>query len=196
MDLYQVLSKIAVPRPNHSDALADTALYIEKTLTAWRIPFTVQQFTLRPYQHLIIGITCLLLALVFLYCIYKKKPIAAACAVLAIPVLLILEFMYWKKNGVFLKFYHAEPELVKRLNAASIKASGKPIESAGNVTDDAIHFMAAGVPAVTVGNSGEDGLGLGGFHSTLDGMSRVDRNNLACMARFLRAYIQTYNEYE
>ena len=60
MDMYAVLEKIAVPRPNHSEAVDGTAVFIRDLLSSWDIPFTVQEFVLRPYQQLLVGYACFL----------------------------------------------------------------------------------------------------------------------------------------
>ena len=95
MDMMAVLERIAVPRPNHSEALDRTASYLKDMLTSWGIPFAVQEFTLRPYFMLFVGITILLLALGFVFAIYKKRPVAALILALAIPVVLVLEYEFF-----------------------------------------------------------------------------------------------------
>lgn len=92
MDMLAVLEKIAVPRPNHSDALESTALYLKELLTTWGIPFAAQEFPLRPYFTLFAGITILIIALAFAFAVYKKRPVAALILALAIPAILLLEF--------------------------------------------------------------------------------------------------------
>ncbi len=388
MELYKILAHIAVPRPNHSEALGKTAAYIREVLSSWGIPFTVQEFTLRPYEHLLVGAACVVLALAFFYFILRKKPLAALIAALAIPALLLVEFefstpvvsplvmkkgeniimnfnapgavrelvfaahydsktdffdhiqrakiyrwiphffalgvllslwvflakkytvlnnpgarrifsifpalfvvywmlvglafggfiflsdlspgaiddggsvaslmelareiksgkvkteksnitilltageevglqgagqyvksfinngrtakglpvslvnlelagqngnmIYWRGDGVFLKFHKADSGLIERLNGVWKRISGKNMDIGGNITDDALMFMTAGVPSITVGNSGVPGLGEGGFHSTLDNMGRLNIRNLDLMIRLLEKYIESY----
>jgi acetylornithine deacetylase/succinyl-diaminopimelate desuccinylase-like protein len=389
MDLVEIMSHLSIPRPNHSQALTETATYIKTTLTDWGIPFVVQQFPLRPYMQLILGISVLLLAVLLFVLILKKKPVAALIVALAIPLLLVVEFelfipvvtgivkktaenivvtytvpnparelifaahydsktdfwdhvqrakiyrfiplafalglllalftfftkryaalkkkgvtavtlvlagalvvfwglvflgfggyifipsdrqsfgavddgtsvaalmvlakdihdgkvslgnsnvtiiftsgeevtlqgahwyikerfagdkkptlpttlvnlelfgqngpmVYWKKDGIFLKYYTADPDLVARLGAAWMNVSGTEMESRESITDDAQRFMAAGIPAITIGNAGTPGLGEGGFHSTNDNFSRVNMDNLTLMIRALEFYIGTY----
>ena len=62
MDMMAVPERIAVPRPNHSETLESTAVYLKELLTSWGVPFSVQEFPLRPYMMLIVAITILLLA--------------------------------------------------------------------------------------------------------------------------------------
>ena len=61
------------------------------------------------------------------------------------------------------------------------------------ITDDAQRFMTAGIPAITIGNSGEPGLGEAGFHSTADNPGRVNIANLKLMIRVLERYIEGYS---
>ena len=92
MDLVEIMSHLSIPRPNHSEALGETATFIKTTLTDWGVPFVVQQFPLRPYMQLILGISVLVLAILLFVLILKKKPVAALVVALAIPLLLIVEF--------------------------------------------------------------------------------------------------------
>jgi hypothetical protein len=389
MDLVEIVSHLSIPRPDHSPALEETAAYIKTTLTDWGIPFVVQEFTLRPYMQLILGIALLALAALLLVLVIRKRPVAALIVALAIPLLLLLEFeffvpvvtgivkktgqnivvtytvanparelifaahydsktdfwdhiqrariyrfiplaivlglavaiftfftrryaplkkkggtiaagitagllvvywglvflgfggyifipadrqsfgtvddgtsvaallalakdirdgkvslgnsnvtivftageevtlqgahwyvkerfggswqpdlpttlvnlelvgqngpmVYWKRDGVFLKYYDADPELVDRLGAAWMRVSETSIEPRESITDDSQRFMAVGIPAITVGNAGTPGLGEGGFHSTKDNFSRVNMDNLALMIHALELYIEGY----
>lgn len=389
MDLIEIMSHLSIPRPNHSEALGETATFIKTTLTDWGVPFVVQQFPLRPYMQLILGISVLVLAILLLVLILKKKPVAALVVALAIPLLLIVEFelfipvvtgivkgtgenivvsytvpnparelifaahydsktdfwdhiqrariyrfiplafvlglllalftfftkryaalkkkavtavtfvlagalvvfwglvflgfggyifipsdrqsfgavdngtsvaalmalakdiqdgklslgnsnvtiiftageevtlqgahwyvrerfgkgekpalptslvnlelfaqngpmIYWKKDGIFLKYFDADPDLIARLGGVWMRVSGTTIEPREKITDDAQRFMAAGIPAITIGNAGIPGLGEGGFHSTKDNFSRVNIENLTLMIRALELYIETY----
>jgi len=95
MDMMAVLERIAVPRPNHSEALDRTASYLKDILTSWGIPFTVQEFPLQQYFMLLVGITILLLALGFAFAVYKKLPVVTLILALAIPVVLMLEYEFF-----------------------------------------------------------------------------------------------------
>jgi hypothetical protein len=95
MDMYAVLEKIAVPRPNHSEAVDGTAAFIRDLLSSWDIPFTVQEFVLRPYQQLLVGYACFLLSLLILFFVIKRKPLPIIIAAVAIPVLLFMEFEFF-----------------------------------------------------------------------------------------------------
>ena len=390
MDLADILAHLSIPRPNHSQALGETATYIKTLLAGWGVPFVVQEFTLHPYMQLLLGITVLLLAILLFIFVLKRKPLAALITALAIPLVLILEFelfipvvtalitkggeniivnftapdparelvfaahydsktdfwdhiqrskiyafiplaviiglavaiftffvkrysalrkkavtavtlvlagavivywgliflgfggyifippdrqsfgsvddggsvaallalskdihdgkadtgnsnitivltsgeevslqgshayilerfgkgnkpavpislvnlelagqngtmVYWKKDGQFLIFYAADAGLAERLGAAWKAVAGTEMEPRPAITDDAQRFMSAGIPAITVGNSGLPGLGEGSFHSTADNPERVNPDNLNLMIKTLELYIEGYN---
>jgi len=92
MDHLAILNRIAVPRPNYSEVVDQTARTIQEILSSWGVPFAVQEFTLRPYMSPLIGLSCLILAVLFFLCIWKKKPVPALIIALAIPTVLIVEF--------------------------------------------------------------------------------------------------------
>jgi acetylornithine deacetylase/succinyl-diaminopimelate desuccinylase-like protein len=92
MDLQEILTNIAVPRPDHREALEKTAEYIKGLLTSWDIPFVVQEFALRPYMQFLIGLTLLVLAIILFILIWRKKPIFALIVSILIFPLLFLEF--------------------------------------------------------------------------------------------------------
>jgi hypothetical protein len=91
MELIEILKRIAVPRPDHSDTLEQVASYIKELLTSWDIPFVVQEFALRHYSLFLLGLAIFLLAVLFLFVILKKKPLLALITVLVIILVLILE---------------------------------------------------------------------------------------------------------
>jgi hypothetical protein len=390
MDLYEILAHFSVTRPNQGQALEETAKYIQALLSGWGIQFAVQEFTLRPYMQLLVGITILLLAILLFILVLKKKSLSALIVCLVIPLLLIAEFelfipvvsgiiqktgqniiltfdvpnpardlifaahydsktdfwdhiqrariyafipvaiglglivavftffsrkyaslkkkavtaavltlagivvvywglvflgfggyiflpidrqsrgsvddggsvvallalskdihdgkvnlgnsrvtilltsgeevnlqgadryvqerfykgekpalpvslvnlelvgqngpmIYWKKDGEFLKFYDADPGLINRVGEAWKTASGKDVEPGHMfITDDAQRFLTAGIPAVTIGNSGLPGLGEAGFHCTADNPGRVNVDNLKLMVMVLERYIEGY----
>ena len=92
MDLYDILTSIAVPRPNHREALEQTAAYIKELLTSWNVPFIVQEFALRPYMQLLIGLTLVLLAILLFIFALRKKPVLALIVSILIFPLLFFEF--------------------------------------------------------------------------------------------------------
>ena len=390
MDLNEILAHLSVPRPGQSQAMEETAKYIQALLNSWGIQFAVQEFTLRPYMQLLVGCTILLLAILLFILVLKKKSIAALIVALAIPFLLIAEFeffiplvsgliqkvgqdivvtfnvpnparelvfaahydsktdffdhiqrarvymfipvavglavilavftffsrkyaalkkkgvtvavlslagivvvywglvslafggyiflppdrqsygsvddgasvaalltlsrdihdgkvdlgnsrvtilltcgeetnlqgadpyvqgrfhkgektvppvslvnlelvgqngpmIYWKKDGEFLIYYNADSNLITRVGEAWKTESGMALEPGHLlITDDAQRFMTAGIPSITIGNSGEPGLGEAGFHSTADNPGRVNIDNLKLMIRVLERYIEGY----
>ena len=392
MDLYEILTNIAVPRPNHREALEQMAAYIKELLTSWNVPFIAQEFALRPYMQLLIGLALVLLAILLFIFAWRKKPILALIVSILIFPLLFLEFemfvpvvsgfitkpaenivisfqapdavrelifmahydsktdfwdhiqrariykwiphafalgvllsiwlffvkkfkalkkgffkaltlviagviviywglvflgfggyifmpkekdslgavdnggavvtllaiakdindgkvdvgdsnvtiiltageevtlqgsdfyvkerwggdaeplipttlvnlelvgqngnmVYWRKVGVFLTSYDTDQELIDRLNSASLEVRGKDMEVAAEyyITDDSHRFLTAGIPSVTVGNSGLPGMGMGGFHSNNDNLERVNKENLALMVSVLERYIEDYD---
>jgi len=92
MDLLGILQKIAIPRPNHSENVRQTAQYLKELLSSWGIPFVVQDFVLRPHMQLLVGLTVLLLSVLFFIFIIRKKPRTALIMALLIPTVLIIEF--------------------------------------------------------------------------------------------------------
>ena len=390
MDMMAVLERIALSRSNHSDALERTASYLKDILTSWGIPFAVQEFPLRPYFMLFVGITILILAFVFAFAVYKKRPVAALILALAIPSILVLEYeffipvtswlvqkegeniimhfpsssavrelifcahydsktdfwdhiqrarlyqfipvaivmsillslwtffvrqkaalskkipriftlllagifvfyigllalgfggfvfvpernhsygavdngaavvsllalardiqdkkidigsssvtilftageevnlqgahqyvkefitidrrkekiprycvnlelagqkgnlFYARNAGVFLKFYPASPELVSRIESSWFSVTGRTVDTEKAITDDSQRFMAAGIPSITIGYNGVPGMGMGGFHSEKDNMSRVNPDNLALMEKMLEKFIEGF----
>ena len=100
--------------------------------------------------------------------------------------------IYWKKDGIFLKYYDADPGLSATLGALWERVSGMRMESRPTITDDAQRFMAAGIPSITVGNAGVPGLGEGGFHSTKDNIERVNMDNLRLMIETMGLYVESY----
>ncbi len=100
--------------------------------------------------------------------------------------------VYLEKSGVFLKYYEADPGLVGRIDAAVQAVTGVPIKAGGKVADDSQRFMAAGIPSVTIGNSGLPGYGMTGFHGEKDSLQRVNYRNIELMVGVLGRYIESY----
>ncbi len=91
MDLLPILEKIAVPRPNHSEAVRETAVYIKELLTSQQIPFTTQEFLVRPHQAMLLGVSIIILSILFFLFIKSRRPVLALISVLAILGVIILE---------------------------------------------------------------------------------------------------------
>ncbi len=98
---------------------------------------------------------------------------------------------YAESNGVFLKHYPADTKLVNEVGKAWQSVSGKPLEKGEKSTDDAVCFMAKGIPSVTIYNTGIPGQGLGGFHSAADNMRRIDLNNMKMVLATLKRIINS-----
>ncbi len=99
---------------------------------------------------------------------------------------------YARSDGVFLKYYAPDPGLVARAGAAWKAVSGRDIVEGETITDDAQRFLAAGIPAITIGHDGVPGPGFGGLHCEKDDMARVDRNNLELTVRMLEKLITSF----
>jgi hypothetical protein len=103
------------------------------------------------------------------------------------------DMVYWKKNGVFLKFYDTDPDLAERLNSAAVEVTGKPMKGVEKyITDDSHRFLEAGIPSITIGHEGIPGMGFGGFHSPHDNLERVNLENLKIMIQTLERFIESY----
>ena len=86
------LRRIAVQRPNHSEALDRIAGVIKQQLKQWQVPFQSHPFILRPFKHLLAGTVLWGLSLLFLVTLLFDLFWIALIIAFAIPVLLILEF--------------------------------------------------------------------------------------------------------
>ncbi len=390
MELISILEKIAVPRPNHSEAVKQTAIYLKDLLTSRSVPFTTQEFSVRCHQTLLLGVAIIILSVLFLLFIKTRRPILALISVLAILGVIVLEnetsfhaissliqrpgenivvefkapdsqrelifaahydsktdVLDHEQRAIFLKLmpymlvmgilisfltylskkfevfnarlirgfsllgaaaliifslsafvwlggyiflgdeehspgavddgasvavllkmadnihrgnldigrsdvtilltdgeevgyqgayhyattrfgkeaetgnkpvylfnlelmgqsgslyhtrktcavfvcYPADSDLIARVGEVWNTISPQPAEPMASITDDSFAFGAVGIPFVTIGNTGLPGLGYGGFHSTADGMERVDPENLQRMALFLEKIIESY----
>jgi len=98
-----------------------------------------------------------------------------------------------EKNGVFLKHYSADLKIADEIGRAWKAVSGKDMEKGESSTDDAVCFMAKGIPSITIYNTGIPGTGLGGFHSSADNLSRIDWQNVNLTLRTLEQLIESKN---
>jgi hypothetical protein len=94
MSCTEIIDMIAVPRPNHSEAIATVIAGIKDLLAGWGVPFAMQQFVLRPHAYLLPGLAALLLAILFLVLMYRNRPLPAIIVMLLLPLMLIIEFEY------------------------------------------------------------------------------------------------------
>ncbi len=77
MDLYKILSEIAVKRPNHRETLEQTAAYIKEMLELWNVPFATEEFVLRPCNFFLLGATVLIFAVLLFLLVWRNKPVLA-----------------------------------------------------------------------------------------------------------------------
>jgi hypothetical protein len=96
---------------------------------------------------------------------------------------------YARKDGVFLKYFTPDQDLVAKAGLAWKAVSGRDISEGETITDDAQRFLAAGIPAITIGHDGLPGPGFGGLHCEMDDMSRVDGKNLELMVRMIEKFV-------
>lgn len=120
MDLIEILKLIAIPRPNHSENLDKVIQTIKNILESLGIPFITQDVTLMPFKQFFMGITCLVLSIIFFLLIIKNKPVFALVCTVVIPVYLILEVEFFvpitssivmkKSENIIMTFDVPEPE--------------------------------------------------------------------------------------
>lgn len=91
MDLIALLQQIAVPRPNHGEAVDAMARFLVQWLGGWGIDAQVQAFVLRPWIMLILAAVLVLCAALFVVAIVKKRPKTALLLALGVPLLLVAE---------------------------------------------------------------------------------------------------------
>lgn len=99
---------------------------------------------------------------------------------------------YWVKVGLFFVYYTPSMELVGRMDRAWQEVSRQRIKPYGGLPDDSYSFLSAGIPAITIGHTGEPGPGLGDFHTPNDNMARVNRDNLDKMMPLFKNFIESY----
>lgn len=100
--------------------------------------------------------------------------------------------IYFEKDGILIRYYDANADLVNRVNQALEAVAGGRLEPSSKITDDALCFMAAGIPAITIANSGIPGSGRAGFHSVDDNPGRINIDNIELTVRTLARYIEDY----
>ncbi len=104
--------------------------------------------------------------------------------------------IYFEKDGVLIRYYDANADLIDRVGQALDAVAGGRLEPSPKIktkiTDDALCFMAAGIPAITIANSGVPGSGLAGFHSVDDNPDRIHIDNIGLTVRTLARYIEDY----
>ena len=74
MDYFDILQKIAVPRPNHMEAVDRTAGFLQDLLGSWGVPFDTQEFLLRYHMPFLSDLTVLVLLYYFLSACLNINP--------------------------------------------------------------------------------------------------------------------------
>ena len=95
MDTYRILQKLSIPRPNHSRALNATRDYLVDLLTQWGIDYDIQEFALRPFKQLLVGLAILACSIGYCFLVFREFWIYATILAVLIPLVLILEFEFF-----------------------------------------------------------------------------------------------------
>lgn len=99
---------------------------------------------------------------------------------------------HWRRYGMFRTYKEPDSNLIFRLNKVWEGISGTIMDECDKITDDSLVYLSLGIPAVTIGNSGRPDLGLSGFHTPADAVSRVDFKNIALLQAALKRLIESY----
>lgn len=89
---YEILSNIAVPRPNGSEACERTAALIAGRMAELTPNVTAQEFLLRPYMPAMVGLFLLVAAIACVVLVLKRRPWIALFVALIIPAVYVVEF--------------------------------------------------------------------------------------------------------
>jgi len=128
---------------------------------------------------------------------YKKADRKGALPSYLVNLELVAQngnLLFWEKSGIFLRYYSSNRELINRIGKAWNIVSGKEISSMKGFGDDSYMFRIRGIPSITIGHSGEPGLGLAGFHTPADNLERVNMENLEIMTPLFRNFIESYTD--
>ncbi|MGI5853488.1 MAG: M28 family metallopeptidase [Bacillota bacterium] len=94
MTPWEILTKIAIPRPNGSKAVDATADFIADYCTQAGLTVTEEHFLLRTAMQPLVGLFILLCALAFIFFLWKRRPVWALIFALLAPVIYFAEFEY------------------------------------------------------------------------------------------------------
>jgi len=89
---YEILLKMAVPRPNGSEAVERTAAMIREHMEALTPNVSVQEFFLRPYMPALVGLFLLAAAVACVLLVAKRRPWIALLIALLIPAVYFAEY--------------------------------------------------------------------------------------------------------
>ena len=90
-DLERILEEISVPRPAHSQALEQVGIHLKDLLFEWGVPFFTQEFSVRHHAFFLMGVTVLMLAVLYAVFLAREKPKAALLVFLAALAVIVLE---------------------------------------------------------------------------------------------------------
>ena len=89
---WEILNKIAIPRPNGSKAVDSTANFIADYCTRAGLTVTEEHFLLRTAMQPVVGLFILLCALAFVFFLLKRRPVWALLFALLAPAIYLAEF--------------------------------------------------------------------------------------------------------
>lgn len=92
MTPWEILNKIAIPRPNGSKAADSTANFIVNYCTQAGLTTTEESFLLRTAMQPLVGLFILLCALAFIFFLWKRRPVWALLFALLAPTIYLAEF--------------------------------------------------------------------------------------------------------
>lgn len=92
MTPWEILNKIAIPRPNGSKAADSTANFIADYCTQAGLTTTEEPFLLRTAMQPLVGLFILLCALAFIFFLWKRRPVWALLFALLAPAIYLAEF--------------------------------------------------------------------------------------------------------
>jgi Zn-dependent M28 family amino/carboxypeptidase len=82
------------------------------------------------------------------------------------------DYVFWEQDGSVFKLTPTAPEVNALVTAAVTQATGQAPCPAGPVNSDCGSFLAAGIPATTLGTR-DRRLGFGGLHGPADNLGRI-----------------------
>jgi len=94
MTVWEILTKIAVPRPNGSKTVDATANFIADYCTGAGLTVTEEHFLLRTAMQPLVGLFLFLCALAFIFFLWKRRPVLVLLFALLAPAIYFAEFEF------------------------------------------------------------------------------------------------------
>ncbi len=86
-------------------------------------------------------------------------------------------WVLWQRDGTSMLPLPTDTLLNERLTRAIVRVAGRPAHILPTINSDSLAFLQRGIPATTLGSLDAQ-LGMGGLHSHLDTLSRVQPDRL------------------